>query len=284
VCQRERPIDRLKLDQALERLSRARQINDSVSSYNVAVEAEFVGCSKRTIWRALNAIDNPKPSELRATELNLESQAVVWNHKGRLKSAWREAVGAGFFERSYRTFVRALGRLPIGVQAGITKGEDAMRAVLPYLDLPRPTRRMEVVEIDHALLPDIVVYDPVSGRRGHPWITIVIDVYSRMVLGFSLTLAIGPNGERLGATSESAFVALADALMNYGRFEWLRFDQGADFMGPVAEAITRLGIKAYPSPAHSPWTKPYVERFFQTLKRDLLPTCPGYGITLEEAA
>jgi transposase InsO family protein len=256
----------------------------AVTSGLIRNEADFVPCSERHMWRCWRAKQDAKAPRTKGPALTPEQQAYVWRFRGQMKAAWDAASKHGVFAKGYRTFLRHFHRLPKAIQEGISKSEKAMRAQLPFLDLPRPTHRMEVAEIDHALLDKIVIRDPVSGRHGHPWITVIIDVYSRKILGFSVTLAVGAKGELLGATSESAFAALADAILAYGKFEYLRFDQGADFMYPVANAIERLGIKPWPSPAYSPWTKPFIERWFKTLKYDLLPSCPGFGIALEEAA
>ena len=123
--------------------------------------------------------------------------------------------------------------------------------------------------------------------------TIVIDVYSRMVIGFSITLAFPKEGGRRGSPStESAFAAFADGMVGRdydgtfvgGRPEWARFDQGSDFMGPVADALARLGVQLDPVEAEAPQHKPYVERFNGTLKRKYLPKVAGWGEELEAVA
>ena len=50
------------------------------------------------------------------------------------------------------------------------------------------TRPLEVVQIDHTKVDVIVVDDETGEPRGRPWLTLAMDVFSRMVTGFYLTM------------------------------------------------------------------------------------------------
>ena len=137
----------------------------------------------------------------------------------------------------------------------------------------------------HARLGDFVTRSPLTNRVGHPWVTLGIDVASRVYVGLSVTLADGGN-----ANTESAFTAIADMLLGRvyedgtfigGMPEWIRIDQGSDFMNGVADAIEMLGGKCQPVEANTPQHKPYVERAIGTIKRRVLPRLPGYGERLD---
>lgn len=278
-------IDELAWQVQRRRLLDMRQRDGSVSRGAVRRVAEMLGCSERTVWRRLN---QEKPKARRRLTLTDQYARVIKLHGGNVSLAWKDLHEAGLATFGYRTLLRAFNALPLARQRGLRDGLTAMRTAHPYLELAPPTRPNEILEIDHALLPDVTLYDPVNRRAGHPWITVIIDVYTRLIVGFSLTLAAKDGS----ATSESAFLALADALLGRevedvrigGLFEWIRYDQGADFMGPVAEALARLGVGLAPCEAYTPWTKPYIERFIRTLKEEVLPTLPGYGVSLDEAA
>jgi len=59
--------------------------------------------------------------------------------------------------------------------------------------LPRPTRPLEIVQIDHTLV-DIMVVDEVQRESmGRPWVTVAFDVATRVALGFVLSLNLGRN-------------------------------------------------------------------------------------------
>jgi transposase InsO family protein len=266
-------------------LLEARDRNGGISCGAVERTARAFRCSGRTIWRRLKR--EPEP---RSVGFSLAPGHLIYIrlHEGNVRAAHTELKTAGVVSVHYRTFLRAFNNLPAHMQRGLRDGMSGLRSALPFLELARPTRRNEIVEIDHTLLKDITLYDPVTRRAGHPWLTVVIDVFTRVIVGFSVTLAAKDGS----ATSESAFLAIADALIGRvchgerigGRFEWIRYDQGADFMGPVAAALERLDIGLAPCEAYTPWTKPYIERFNRTLKSEILPTLAGYGVALEDAA
>jgi transposase InsO family protein len=281
--------DQLALDVALDGFRKLRARGLGIPEGSVAVTARRAGCSIRTVYRRLAETPPKARSTVRLTPDQL---AHVWLSRpqqgedsikkkpvrGNLHLAWEQLRNAGAFPQSYRTFVRAFHRLDRAVQRGLLEGSDAMRALLPYLELAKPSHFLEIVESDHTLLEYLTLYDPVTKRQGHPWLTVVIDVWSRMVLGFSVTLP----AEGASANAESVFVALADAILTYGKFGTLRFDQGREYMHPVAEALVRLGIGAAPCPAYRGWTKPYVERFNRTLKHTLLPAIAAAGYEIAE--
>lgn len=270
--------DRLAFDVTMAGFRKIKAAGGTGTCEAVRVAARRAGCSERTYWRRLAS--GGKGVEKPTVTLTVDQQARIRTTRGNLHLAWLSLSRSGSFTHGYRTFLRAFRALDASLQAGLKGGATAMRKVLPFLELAPPSHFLEIVEVDHALLKHVTVYDPVTKHKGHPWVTVVIDVWSRMIIGYSVTLATAGGA----ATSESVFLALADALNAFGAFEWIRYDQGADFMGPVADALERLNINTSPCPAYSPWTKPYVERFIRTLKHSLLPNIAAAGFEIEEAA
>ena len=53
---------------------------------------------------------------------------------------------------------------------------------------PRPTKPLELVQIDHTLVDIMVVDDLQRESMGRPWVTIAFDVATRVVLAFILSL------------------------------------------------------------------------------------------------
>lgn len=147
------------------------------------------------------------------------------------------------------------------------------------------SRPLERVEIDHTLL-DIIVYDPeLDIPLGRPTLTIVIDHFSRMPLGFYLGF------EAPG--SASVMMALRSAVGTkewvnerypdiegtwpcYGVPEVLVTDNGPEFHSKDLEiACAQLGITIQHNKVKSPWTKGVVERIFGEINRSLLSDAPG---------
>jgi hypothetical protein len=271
------------------KLESYRELHREYSCALLLAAAARFNRDERTIRRWLE--DDPRYREV--FELTEEHHAYIRLTGGNLAEAYKLARKAGIVDKSEKTFRRAFARLPNGIQAGLRGGIEAARAALPYVALPMPTRPGQIWEIDHTLLDEIVVRDPHTNRRGHPWLTIVIDVFSRMIVGFAITLGLRKeDGHRGAAKTESAFAALADAFLGRdydgtfvgGEPGGVRFDQGKDFMNPVADALDRMGIGVEPVEAETPQHKPYVERVIGTIKRTVLPPLPGWGIELEDAA
>jgi len=82
---------------------------------------------------------------------------------------------------------------------------------------------LSVVQIDHTKLDVIVVDDVTRGPVGRPWLTLAIDVFSRMVVGFYVALD-PPSAASVG-------LCLAQAILP--KEAWLRA-RGLDFPWPCA--------------------------------------------------
>lgn len=147
------------------------------------------------------------------------------------------------------------------------------------------SRPLERVEIDHTLL-DIIVYDPeLDIPLGRPTLTIVIDHFSRLPLGFYLGFE--------APSTASVMMALRCAINTkewvnerypditgiwpcYGVPEVLVTDNGPEFHSKDLElACAQLGITIQHNKVKSPWTKGVVERIFGEINRSLLCDAPG---------
>lgn len=147
------------------------------------------------------------------------------------------------------------------------------------------SRPLERVEIDHTLL-DIIAYDPeLDIPLGRPTLTIVIDHFSRLPLGFYLGFE--------APSTASVMMALRSAIGTkewvnekypdidgtwpcYGVPEMLVTDNGPEFHSKDLEvACAQLGITIQHNKVKSPWTKGVVERIFGEVNRSLLCDAPG---------
>ncbi len=125
------------------------------------------------------------------------------------------------------------------------------------------TRLNEVWEID-ASPADVLIDDDGQRRKT---LYACIDVYSRRAV---VLLADVPS-------SAGVALLLRKALLRLGVPEIIRTDRGSDFMAKATQRlIASLGIELDCLPPASPQLKPFVERFFGTLQRDLSRTLPGF--------
>ena len=168
------------------------------------------------------------------------------------------------------------------------------------------TEPLEVVEFDGHRLDirlKIVVRDPLGFEQQFEieriWLLVVIDVYSRAVLGYHLSLnreysrydvirtieaALEPHrpcrftlpgvgyGE-FGGFPSARFPELA-----FATWQWIKLDNAkANLADDVRHALVEfVGCFLDAGPAHSPDDRPYIERFFGSIASTLSSRMPGY--------
>lgn len=147
-----------------------------------------------------------------------------------------------------------------------------------------------VWQADHTEL-DIWLKDR-RGQPEKPWLTIVLDDYSRAVAGYALSFS--------APSSIQTALALRQAIWRKGRPGWqvcgipgiLYSDHGSDFTSHHLEQVAAdLKIRLVNSMVGRPRGRGKIERFFESVSQILLPRLPGYapagtapkaGLTLAE--
>ncbi|MEF2251290.1 integrase [Ralstonia solanacearum] len=144
---------------------------------------------------------------------------------------------------------------------------------------------LERWEIDHTLL-DVLIVDLTSGEViGRPYITVILDRHSRMVMAFFIHLS-APNTESVLRTIERAIRPKHAWLANYptvvnewrarGLPRYIVPDNAAEFhAGGLISAFNELGIEVLFPRSRGPEMKGAVERFFRTMAEDLIHRLPG---------
>lgn len=166
----------------------------------------------------------------------------------------------------------------LGKYAADRKHRDATGKLLVHQILDR-------WEIDHTPL-DVLVVDPVSGKViGRPFITVVLDRYSRMVMAFLIHLS-APDTESVLRVIERAIRPKAGLLEKdpHIKNDWparglpnmIVPDNAAEFhAGDLILAFDQLGIEILYPRSRGPEMKGGVERFFRTLAIGLIHRLPG---------
>jgi len=207
-------------------------------------------------------------------------------------------VGMKLKAPSRRTIYRWLGKLDpyevLAAQKGTNIADQTFRPVESGILASRPLER---VEIDHHLIDLLVVY-PNGDVLGRLWLTLALDVYSRMVVGFDISPeapsyrsimrclrnAIAPKDAFLKRVVEEfnaqGFRDLCAEIENewvcFGLIETLVVDNGLEFHSQnLLDAAGQLGISVEYNPKRSPRYKGKVERFFGTLNSKLIHKLDG---------
>lgn len=159
--------------------------------------------------------------------------------------------------------------LALAVQAPSVKGVTTHRA-------------LQLVQIDHAVIDLVVVSPDTRLPIGRPWITLAIDVHTRCVVGYYLSMD--------EPTQTSVALCLAHACLPkdawlrrwdlkgdypiFGKFEAVSWDNARTFRTQGIEAqCQRYGIEVVLRPVRKPHYGAYIERLIGTLmgKIHLLP-------------
>ncbi|EWY37311.1 hypothetical protein N825_20740 [Skermanella stibiiresistens SB22] len=187
---------------------------------------------------------------------------------------------------SYRTLLREVKQIDryqfIKGRYGKKAADMDSRSIGPGVTTSRPLER---VEIDHTKL-DIIVCDDLFGVPiGRPWLTVCIDHFTRMPVGYYMGFT--------PPSTDSVLLALRNSIRPkdwvrqrhpdvtgdwpcYGIPEVLVTDNGAEFHSQDLElASLQLGMSLQHTKVKAPWTKGVVERFFGEVNRALLGGIPG---------
>lgn len=166
----------------------------------------------------------------------------------------------------------------------LREGKDAARKLQPIEgQFPKVDNPLDIIQIDHTLV-DLIIVDTYSRQPiGRPWITIAIDIYSRCIVGFCLTLE-APSATSVGLCLAHVVINKRPWLERIGiEVEWPMFgkpkiihvDNGSEFH---SEALKRgcevHGIKITYRPLGSPHYGGIVERVIGTMMK-MVHELPG---------
>lgn len=165
-------------------------------------------------------------------------------------------------------------RARYGQRAADIKFRVAGRGVVAMRPLARAA-------MDHSRMDLFVVDDRTGLPLGRPWLTLVIDEYSRYVLGYYLGFEEPSNVSMTRALRHA--LAPKDQCPDtrctwdaWGVMELLIVDNGLEFHARALEAgAGRYGIDVQFCPRRKPWYKGKVERFFGTMNTGLLVDMKG---------
>ncbi|WP_245823628.1 transposase family protein [Photobacterium proteolyticum] len=197
-----------------------------------------------------------------------------------------QLVGEKIQALSYKGFYNRIKKLPAYEVAVARHGKYLADIEFNKIDahLP-PSRVLEKVEIDHSPLDLILLDDELDIPLGRPYLTLLIDQYSKSIVGFHLGFkdpsyysvmkgilnAIKPKTD-----IHERFPSIENEWYCQGKMESLVVDNGAEFWSKSLEqSCLEVGIHIQYNPVRKPWLKPLVERLFRTISSKLLVSIPG---------
>lgn len=205
------------------------------------------------------------------------SKTALWRH---IAAKCREKRLSAPGKETVRRRINAADQARISRRRdGKAKSHSKFGAVSGHLEASEP---MELIQIDHTPV-DVIIVDEVMRRPiGRPWLTLAMDIRTRMVVGFLVSLD-PPSSLSVALTISQMIWEKAPVLGQWDvDAEWpcrgiptrIHLDNAKEFR---AEALIRgceeHGIILEYRPVATPWYGGHVERLLGTLMREahLLP-------------
>jgi len=176
---------------------------------------------------------------------------------------------------SYSLIRRIVRRLEPGLLSLAHKGAQAYGDEFDLVYRAEAESPNAIWQADHTVL-DVLVKD--AGEIRKPWLTIVLDDYSRAVAGYSLSLS--------APSAVQTALALRQAIWRKSQPGWqvcgipqiLYTDHGSDFTSRHIEQVAAdLKIRLIFSAVGRPRGRGKIERFFRSISQILLPRFPAYA-------
>ena len=181
----------------------------------------------------------------------------------------------GWKTPSYSTIERIVQQLDPALMTLAHEGSKVYREEFDVIYRHEASAPNEVWQADHSLLPILVLNE--QGKPAKPWLTIILDDYSRGVPGYYLGFA-SPTALQTALTLHQAIWHKADARWHLcGIPAHFYTDNGSDFTSQHLEQVAAdLKIElVFSWPGH-PRGRGKIERFFRSIEQLLLPHLPGF--------
>ena len=144
---------------------------------------------------------------------------------------------------------------------------------------------LERVEVDHTVLDVFIVHEEYRIPLGRPYLTQLVDCYSKAVVGFylgfeppsyvSVSLAL-KNAIQRKDSLLSSYPSVQNEWLCYGIMDLLVTDNGKEFLSKAFDAACEtLLITVHQNKVETPDNKPHVERNYGTVNTNVLDDLPG---------
>ena len=178
---------------------------------------------------------------------------------------------------SYRTTCSIIAKIPEDMVVLAHQGTKQYKQQFDLLCNHQAKHSNELWQADHMLLDILILSETPKGKAIRPWLTIIIDDYSRAIAGYELSF--------MAPSAMKTALALRQAIWRKKEPQWsicgipniLYTDHGSDFTSKHIEQVCiDLKIQLIFSAIGEPRGRGKIERFFRTLNQLLLSELPGY--------
>ena len=175
----------------------------------------------------------------------------------------------------YHTIYNVIRAIPDDLRTLALGGEKAYREVYDLVHRREAERPNQVWQADHTQLD--LWAKRADGKAERPWLTVIIDDYSRAIAGFYISFD-SPSAARTALALRQAIWRKADAhWIVFGIPEIFYTDNGSDFTSIHLEQVAAdIKMRLVFSAPGQPRGRGRIERFFETVNQMFLCTLPGY--------
>lgn len=176
---------------------------------------------------------------------------------------------------SYRTVAALIQQLDPALVTLAHQGTKAYKETFDLLYRRDASRPNEIWQADHTLL-DIWVLNE-RGQPSRPWLTVILDDYSRAVAGYLVSFQ-APSALQTALAFRQAIWRKSEAHWHVcGIPDIFYTDHGSDFTSRHIEQLSAdLKVQLIFSECGEPRGRGKIERFFQTVNQLFLCELPGY--------
>lgn len=251
-----------------------RAYRDAEASYGYGFPGlvpNYVACGNRQ-RRLLE--DQLKIVTKKINELWLDNRNI--NKKRVHEAIDLECKEAGLPTPGYSWLCRFIKDLPRYEATAAREGQKAAYSIAPRqsenpdaVTSAEPIRNWEAAHIDHTQTDIEAICSETGENLGKPWVTVMIDHYSRRILGFFLTF--DPPSYR------SVLMTLRDCVRRYGRLpDAIVVDGGKEFRSTWFEVMCAFyQVRVVRRPPRQARFGAQIERFFGSHNTMLLHTLKG---------
>jgi putative transposase len=180
---------------------------------------------------------------------------------------------------SESTVRRRLTAIPSEIEKRRREGYRSAQAIAPLRGaFPEVAHSLGVVQVDHTPL-DLILVDDIHRRPiGKAWLTLAMDVFSRMVAGFSLAFE-SPSSLSVGLCLTHAILpkdvwlskhGIATPWPLHGLMDSVHCDNGREFRGNMLrKACEQYAIELTFRPVKRPWYGGHIERLLGTFVKEI---------------
>jgi putative transposase len=175
----------------------------------------------------------------------------------------------------FHTIYNVIRAIPDDLKTLAVKGEKAYREAYDLVHRREAERPNQIWQADHTQLD--LWAKRANGKTARPWLTVIIDDYSRAITGFFISFD-SPSAARTALALRQAIWRKADAhWIVFGIPEIFYTDNGSDFTSDhLAQVAADIKMRPIFSAPGQPRGRGRIERFFETVNQMFLCTLPGY--------